>query len=92
MAAPCNMWGMKTCCFVCGPPCYETFSYPLIAGLAKTSALEYMSALSRSAAAYKMAHPEIASEMATFENVRDSLISQLTMSNTQRAVVTDMER
>lgn len=92
MAAPCNMWGMKTCCFVCGPPCYETFSYPLITSLTKTSALEFTSALSRSATAYKALHPEIASEMAIFENVSDSLISQLTMSNTQQAVVTDMER
>ena len=92
MAAPCNMCGMKTCCFVCGPPCYETCSYPLLGGLTKQSALDFMSALSRAAGAYKMAHPEIASEMATFENVSDSLISQLSMSNTQKAVVTDMER
>jgi hypothetical protein len=63
-----------------------------VPALKKSSALEMMAALSRSAAAYKAVHPEIASEMATFENVSDSLIKQLTMSNTQKAVVTDMER
>jgi hypothetical protein len=86
------MWGLKTCCCVFGPPCYETFSYPLVPALDKTSALEMMSALSRAVAAYQVVHPEITSEMATIENVSDSLIKQLTMSNTQKAVVTDMER
>ena len=86
------MFGLKTCCCIFGPPCYETFSYPLVGALTKNSALEMMSALARAAEAYKAVHPEIASEMATFENVSDSLLKQLTMSNVQQAVVTDMER
>ena len=86
------MFGLKTCCCIFGPPCYETFSYPLIPALSKNSALEMMSALARAQAAYKAVHPEIANEMASIENVSDSLLKQITMSNTQRAVVTGMER
>ena len=44
------------------------------------------------AAAYKLVHPEIANEMANFENVSDSLLKQMAMSNTQQAVATEMER
>ena len=31
--APCELFGLKSCCFVCGAPCYDSCGVPYLTGL-----------------------------------------------------------